>query len=80
MPPPTRLKSSRLPWVDSGTSSSLTFCLAAKMARACGVIAGAMITSTNCLATASAVAPSSGWLNAMMPPKALVGSVCKALA
>jgi hypothetical protein len=38
-----------------------------------------MTTSTNCFATASAAGPSTARLNAMMPPKAEVGSVRKAL-
>ena len=37
-----------------------------------------MTTSTNCFATASAVGPSSGRLNAMIPPNAEVGSVLNA--
>ena len=50
-------------------------------ARAAGVMAGAMATSTNCLLAlmASTTSASMGRLKAMMPPKALVGSVWKAL-
>jgi hypothetical protein len=44
-----------------------------------GVKAGAISTSTNCLATTCAAASSSVQLKAMMPPKAEVGSVWKAL-
>ena len=40
---------------------------------------GAISTSTNCLLTWAAAAPSTTRLKAMMPPKALVGSVWKAL-
>ena len=47
----------------------------AKIAKAFGVKAGAIRTSTNCFATASAVVASHGRLKAMMPPNAEVGSV-----
>ena len=58
--------------------STRTFCLALNTANASGVKSGAISTSTNCFDTASAAAPSTGTLKAMMPPKALVGSVLKA--
>ncbi len=80
-PPPTRFRSyAFIAWPPSGsaTSSTRTFCLAAKMVRASGVTDGAITTSTNWRATASAAAPSSVRLKAMMPPKAEVGSVLKA--
>jgi hypothetical protein len=44
-----------------------------------GVKPGAISTSTNCLLTCCAAASSTVRLKAMMPPKALVGSVWKAL-
>jgi hypothetical protein len=46
---------------------------------ASGVKSGAISTSTNCLLICAAAAPSTTRLKAMMPPKALVGSVWKAL-
>ena len=64
----------------SEISSTRTFGLARNTSSASGEYAGAIRTSTNCLATCAAAAPSSVWLNAMMPPKADVGSVAKALA
>ncbi len=63
-----------------GISGSRTFCLPANTRRAASSKPGAISTSTNCLATCSAAAPSSGRLNAMIPPKADVGSVAKAFA
>ena len=62
----------------SSISSRRTFCFVAKIAKASGVKAGAINTSTNCFETASAVAPSHGLLNAMIPPKADVESVLNA--
>ena len=56
------------------------FALAAKMASASALYAGAISTSTNCLATSSAQARSTATLKAMMPPKAEVGSVLNAFA
>ena len=56
------------------------FFLAANTASASSLNAGAISTSTNCLATASAQARSTAVLKAMMPPKAEVGSVFSALA
>src|SRR5690606_18727729 len=79
-PPPTRLKSNALPPGARGISSRRTFCLAANTARAPSANPGAMSTSTNWRATSAAVSASSGRLNAMMPPKAEVGSVEKAFA
>jgi hypothetical protein len=64
----------------SGISSTRTFRFAANAARASSVYAGAISTSTNCLETACAHAPSTGRLNATMPPKAEVGSVRNARA
>ncbi|MNT12301.1 hypothetical protein D3C72_1472240 [compost metagenome] len=79
-PPPTRLKSYWLmPW-PNGISSRRTFCLAANTARAPALNDGAISTSTNCFATACAAASSSSTLKAMMPPKAEVESVLKALS
>ena len=51
----------------------------AALARPMSVKPGAISTSTNCFATACAAAPSTMRLNAMMPPKADVGSVLSAL-
>jgi hypothetical protein len=56
-----------------------TLALALKTSSASGVKSGAISTSTNCLAICWAAGPSTGRLSAMMPPKALVGSVWKAL-
>jgi TRAP-type C4-dicarboxylate transport system permease large subunit len=48
---------------------------------ASGSMTGATMTSTNCRSMiAAAVFASSGRLNAMMPPKADVGSVLNALS
>ena len=44
------------------------------------VNAGAISTSTNCFAMASAALPSTSTFRAMMPPKAEVGSVWRAFA
>ena len=56
-----------------------TLTLGLKISSASAVKSGAISTSTNCLTTASAAALSTVRLKAMMPPKALVGSVWKAL-
>jgi len=53
--------------------------LAAKTACASAVISGAMMTSANWPEMASAAALSMATLSAMMPPKAEMGSVLKAL-
>jgi hypothetical protein len=44
------------------------------MARASSLAPGAMTTSVKILTISSAVAASSGWFSATMPPKALVWS------
>ena len=54
------------------------FFLASKTARASRVNSGAITTSANWPVMARAVASSTGRLKAMMPPKALLGSVRKA--
>ena len=62
-PPPTRFMSHALPRRGrsrSGTSSTRTFPSCAITASASSVYAGAISTSTNCSATASTVAASSG--------------------
>ncbi|MNR53472.1 hypothetical protein D3C85_1734940 [compost metagenome] len=66
--------------MPSGISSRRTFCLAANTLRAAVLNDGAISTSTNCFATACAAASSSSTLKAMMPPKAEVESVLKALS
>ena len=78
-PAPTRLRSMRFELRARGISRTRTFCLAANTWRAASSKAGAITTSTNCPATSAAVGPSIGWLKAMMPPKAEVGSVARAL-
>ena len=89
-PEPTRFTSCRLrpraqavaafgSTPSSGISSTRTLALAASSFSASAVKAGAISTSTNWPLTASAVAASTGVLKAMMPPKAEVGSVAKAL-
>ena len=60
--------------------STRTLGLRAKVCSASGLKDGAISTSTNWALTCWAVAPSSSQLKAMMPPKADVGSVLKALA
>ena len=77
-PPPTRFNSCALAPAASGTSSTRTFSFLASAPRAATETCGAISTSTNCSATAAAVAASSSRLNAMMPPNAEVGSVAKA--
>ena len=74
--PPFRLRISKrvLLGARPPVTSSRTFSFLAQASRASGSAAGATITSTNCRSTiARAVSPSSGRLNAMMPPKAEVG-------
>ena len=86
-PEPTRLASIALrpcsqavaPPAGSSIFIRRTLALALKMSRASGVKSGAISTSTNCLLTCWAAAPSTERLKAMMPPKALVGSVWNAL-
>ncbi len=86
-PEPTRLKSwalrpcSNAALLPAGSAmrSTRVFGLAANTASASGLKLGAISTSTNCLATSAAPAASSSVLKAMMPPKADVGSVLKAL-
>jgi hypothetical protein len=56
-----------------------TLALVLNTSSASGVKAGAISTSTNCLLMACAAAASSVRFSAMMPPKAEVGSVLKAL-
>src|SRR5688572_22697226 len=77
--PPTTLRysSSVGQSFDSGpVISTRTFCLAASTAPAATDTDGAAMTSTNCRSViAFAVSSSSSRLNAMMPPKADVGSV-----
>ena len=77
-PPPTRLKSKVLNAVPKGISKRRTFCLVEKIAFASSLKPGAINTSTNCLETASAAAPSQTTLKAMIPPKAELGSVLNA--
>ena len=77
-PPPTRFISTSLTIAATGMVNSRTFCLGLKTCSAAGLKDGANNTSTNCLETASAVAPSTSRLNAMMPPNADVGSVANA--
>mmetsp|Transcript_35312 Transcript_35312/g.64174 ORF Transcript_35312/g.64174 Transcript_35312/m.64174 type:complete len:227 (-) Transcript_35312:80-760(-) len=86
-PEPTRLLSPRLrPWSQgrgppggSAICSRRTLALPLKISSASALNDGAISTSTNCLLTSCAAAPSTSRLKAMMPPKALVGSVLKAL-
>ena len=77
-PPPTRFISNALNPRPRGISSKRTFCLLAKIAFASAVKLGAIKTSTNCLEIASAIGPSQATFNAMIPPKAELGSVLKA--
>ena len=87
-PEPTRFTSCALrpcsqavlPPAGNGICSTRVLGLLANTANASGVKAGAISTSTNCLATNAAPAASSMQLNAMMPPKAEVGSVLKAFS
>src|SRR5882672_3623442 len=77
-PPPTRLKSYVCTACARLTDITRTLVLAARICRAPASNSGAITTSTKCLDTAPAVAASSSWLKATMPPNAAVGSVAKA--
>ncbi|MNT84504.1 hypothetical protein D3C72_2245220 [compost metagenome] len=67
------------PCAGSAILSRRTLALALNTSSASAVKSGAISTSTNCLEICCAALPSTERLKAMMPPKALVGSVWKAL-
>src|SRR6185437_6472062 len=80
IPPPTRFESQlRCGTIAGASLSTRTFAFFAFRSRASAVYEGAISTSTNCAPTASAVSASTLRLNAIMPPKAVVGSVASAL-